>query len=158
MRGLTFVLAATMALGGLAAGGVGSDDVAIIVNKSNPVVGLSMTQVRKIVLAEDLKWPGGGRITVWMTTPGLPERARTLKVVCGMSETDYTLHFMHASFNGEAGDPPRTAGSSAQVRQAIASGANSVGFIRASEVNDTVKVIALDGVLPGQPGYKLAQK
>jgi hypothetical protein len=135
-----------------------ADDIAVIVNKSNPVNALTMTQLRKIVLAEEAKWPGGGRIVVWMTTPGLAERARTLKIVCGMSETDYTLHFMHASFNGETGNPPRTAGTSALVRQAAAAGATSVGFIWASEVNDSVKVVEIDGYRPGHPAYKLRPK
>src|SRR3954471_19318528 len=77
------------------------EDVAVIVNKANPINALTMVQLRKIVLAEEGKWPHGGKIVVWMTSPGQPERAGTLKIVCGMSETDYTLHFMHASFKGD---------------------------------------------------------
>jgi ABC-type phosphate transport system substrate-binding protein len=134
------------------------EDLAVIVNKSNPVTSLTMTQLRKIVLAQEAKWPGGGKITMWMTSPGQPERAGTLKIVCGMSETDYTLHFMHASFNGDSGDPPKTVGSGALVRAAIAGAANGVGFIRASQVDDSVKIIAIDGGRPGDPAYKLRLK
>ena len=135
-----------------------ADDVAVIVNKSNPISTLTMTQLRKIVLAQEAKWPGGGKIVVWMTAPGQPERASTLKIVSGMSETDYTLYFMHASFIGDGGEPPRAVGSSAQVRQAIAGAAHGVGFILASQVDDLVKVVAIDGNRPGQPAYKLKLK
>jgi ABC-type phosphate transport system substrate-binding protein len=134
------------------------DEVAVIVNKSNPISGLTMIQLRKIVLAQEAKWPGGGKIVVWMTAPGQPERASMLKIVCGMSETDYTLHFMHASFNGDSGDPPKTARSAALLRQSIAGVATGVGFIPASQVDDSVKVVSVDGTRPGQPGYKLQLK
>src|SRR4029453_11134322 len=110
MTRIVLALVATALLGFGAHSQAAADDVAVIVNKSNPISTLSMIQLRKIVLAQEAKWPGGGKIVVWMTAPGHPERASTLKIVCGMSETDYTLHFMHASFNGIGGDPPKMAG------------------------------------------------
>jgi ABC-type phosphate transport system substrate-binding protein len=134
------------------------DDVAVIVNRANPVGALTMVQLRKIVLAQEGRWPHGGKIVVWMTTPGQPERAGTLKIVCGMSETDYTLHFMHASFKGDGGDLPKAAASGPMLRQSIAGAVNAVGFIKASLVDDSVKVVAIDGSLPGQPAYKLRPK
>jgi ABC-type phosphate transport system substrate-binding protein len=134
------------------------EDIAVIVNKANPINALTMVQLRKIVLAEEGKWPHGGKIVVWMTAPGQPERAATLKIVCGMSETDYTLHFMHASFKGDGGDLPKAAASGAQVRQSIAGAVNAVGFIKASQVDDSVKVLAIDGTPPGQAAYKLRPK
>src|SRR3979490_2938449 len=91
-----------------------ADEVAVIVNKSNPISTMTMIQLRKIVLAQEGKWPGGGKIIVWLTAPGQPDRASMLKIVCGMTETDFTLHFMHASFNGDSGDPPKAGASAAQ--------------------------------------------
>jgi ABC-type phosphate transport system substrate-binding protein len=134
-----------------------ADDVAVIVNKSNPIVTLTMGQLRKIVLAEEGKWPTGKKIMVWMTSPGQPERAGTLKIVAGMSETDFNLHFVRASLK-DGGEPPNIVGSSALMKQSIAGVVNSVGFMLASQVDDSVKVVAIDGSLPGQPAYKLKLK
>lgn len=36
--------------------------------------------------------------------------------------------------------------------------ANAVGFIKASQLDDSVKVIRIDGNGPGQPAYKLRLK
>ena len=155
-RAALAVIAAAL-LGGIPARAA-ADDIAVIVNKGNPISSLTMNQLRKIVLAQEGKWPAGGKIVVWTTAPGQPERAATLKIVCGMSETDYTLHFMHAAFNGDGGDQPRTTTSSALVRQAIAGAVNSVGFIWASQLDDSVKVVAIEGVRPGQPAYRLRPK
>jgi hypothetical protein len=93
-----------------------------------------------------------------MTTPGQPERDTTLKIVAGMHETDFILHFMHASFNGETADPPKAVASGVQVRQLVAGTANAVGFIKASQLDDSVKVVTIDGSGPGQPAYKLKLK
>jgi ABC-type phosphate transport system substrate-binding protein len=138
--------------------GAAADDVAVIVNKANAVSNLTMAELRKIVLAQEAEWSGGGKILVWMPPPGRPERARTLKLVCGMTETDFTLHFMHASFNADSGDPPRIGASPEQVRHSIATTVNGVGFISASQVDDTVKVVSIDGIRPGQPAYKITLK
>jgi ABC-type phosphate transport system substrate-binding protein len=135
-----------------------AEDVAVIVNKSNPVNALTMIQLRKIVLAQESKWDGGGKIVVWMSSAGQPERVGLLKIVCGMTETDFTLHFMHASFKGDSIDPPKTVASGALVRQGVAGAHNGVGFIKASQVDDSVKVVAIDGNHPGEATYKLKLK
>jgi ABC-type phosphate transport system substrate-binding protein len=134
------------------------EDLAVIVNKSNPISALTMTQLRKMVLAQETKWPGGGRIAVWMAKPGQPDRVATLKLLCRMTETDFTLYFMHASFNGDTGQPPQAAPSGASVRQAVAKAAYGLGVVWLSQANDTVKILSIDGSLPGQPAYKLRPK
>jgi hypothetical protein len=93
-----------------------------------------------------------------MSAPGQPERVATLKIVGGMSETDYTLHFMHASFSGAGGELPKTVKTGAQVLQSIAGGADGLGFIWASQADASVKVVAIDGNKPGEPAYKLKPK
>jgi hypothetical protein len=45
-----------------------------------------------------------------------------------------------------------------QVRQAVAGAANAVGFIKASQLDGSVKVITIDGSRPGEPAYKLKVK
>jgi hypothetical protein len=157
MKRAVVVLVAILLLGSTAARAV-ADDVAVIVNKSNVVNNLSMEKLRKIILSQELKWPTGSRIIVWMTPPGGRERVGVLKLVCGMSETDYTLHFMHSSFNGETADLPKTAGTGPLVRQLVAGWVNGFALIWASDVDDTVKVLAIDGKKPGQPGYPITVK
>jgi len=112
-------------------------------------------RLRKIVLGQESKWPTGRKIVVIMTAPGQPERNALLKILCNMRETDFTLYFMHASFNGESGDLPKNGGSGPQVRQLVASNPSAIGIIRASQVDDSVKVLPIDDSKPGQPAYKL---
>ena len=88
------VLVATALLGFGPASQAAADDVAVIVNKSNPVSAFTMADLRKILLGPRPRWTSGYEIFVLMTQPGQPERTGTLKIVCGMSETDFNLHFV----------------------------------------------------------------
>ena len=45
-----------------------------------------------------------------------------------------------------------------QVRQLVAGTTDAVGFIKASQLDDSVKVITIDGIGPGDPAYKLKLK
>ena len=135
-----------------------ADDVAVIVNKSNPVEGLTMADLRRVLLGPRPKWSGGTKVTVMMTQAGQPERTGTIKIVCGMSETDFNLHFWRTVSADGANGPPKVFTSAVQLRQSVAGAPDAVGFIKASEVDDSVKVVAIDGNLPGQPAYKLKLK
>jgi hypothetical protein len=153
------VLAATVLLGlGAASAAAAADDVAVIVNKSNPVQSMTMLQLRNIVLGQQPKWPGGKKIAVLMLTPGKPERDGTLRIVCGMNETDFSLHFLRATFGADGGDPPKSIGSGTQLRALVAGTANAVGFIKTSDLDASVKIVMIDGSGPGQPTYKLKLK
>jgi ABC-type phosphate transport system substrate-binding protein len=171
MKRLLVVLGAAAFFGFGAASLAAADDVAVIVHKSNPVDGLTLGELRKIVLGTQAKWPNQQKIAVLMTTPGQLERDTTLKIVCGMNETSFNLHFSHASFkeglanlHGPKWSPPAMAelptavGSGVQVRQSVAGTANAVGFIKASQLDGSVKVVTIDGSRPGEPAYKLKLK
>jgi hypothetical protein len=72
-----------------------------------------------------------------------------------MSEDDYTQHSMHSDFTGESVTPPKILSSNAAIRTFIASSPGAVGFIPLKEVNDSVKVISVDGVAAGEADYKI---
>ena len=158
------VLAATAVLFSGAASPAAADDVAVIVHKSNPVNAMTIAQLRTILLGGGARWTSGQRITVVMTPAGQPERSGMLRIVCGMSETDFNLHFIHGwrnadgSVNRGNGGHPKVLGTGQEVRQSVATTPGAVGFIKASQVDDSVKVVAIDGNHPGEPTYKLKLK
>src|ERR1700682_239695 len=64
-------------------------NLAVVVNLSNPVQNLSMPELRRIFLGERSHWPNGRRITLVMMEPGQPERAAVLSLICQMNESDF---------------------------------------------------------------------
>jgi ABC-type phosphate transport system substrate-binding protein len=161
MKQLIAVLAAIAMLGAGASPVAATDDVAVIVHKSNPVMAMTVAQLRTILLGTGAKWTDGKRITVVMTPAGQPERTRTLRVVCGMSETDFNLSFVRGwrnadgSFNSVSGERPTVLVTGFNVRDSVATTPYAVGVIKSSQVDDSVKVVTIDGSRPGQAAYKL---
>ncbi len=133
------------------------DDLAIVVNKSNPVANLTKAQLKKMILGEQAAWSTGKKVSVALRAPGQAERLVVLKEICGMSEDELTQFLAHASFTGEASAPKALATAGA-VKAMVLAIPGGIGFVRASEVGEAVKVVSLEGAMPGEDGYKLRVK
>ncbi|HYL13723.1 MAG TPA: hypothetical protein VEV41_11850 [Terriglobales bacterium] len=130
-------------------------NLAIIVNQSNPVENLSSTELRRIFLGERSHWPNGRRITLVMMQPGEPERDAVLREVCRMSEKDFNNHFLHGLFTGEVFASPKTLASPVGVRKFVFNVPGAIGYLRTSDVDASVKVVRIDGLLPSDRDYKI---
>jgi ABC-type phosphate transport system substrate-binding protein len=130
------------------------DDLALVVNKSNSVDNLTKAQLKKMILGEQTSW-SAGKVSVILRATGQPERTGVLRSVCGMSEDDFNQHWMHANLNGDSASPPKSLGSAEAVRQLVMSIPGALGFLRAADVNATVKVVTVDGLAAGAAGYKI---
>jgi phosphate transport system substrate-binding protein len=132
-----------------------ADDLVVVVNKANPVGDLTSAQLKKIILGQQTSWTGGHKVSVLLRGPGQPERAGILRSVCGMAENDYNQFTMHADLNGETLTEPKVVASAVAVRQSVAGNPGAIGFVRVSDVDDSVKAVSVDGVSAGKPGYKV---
>ncbi len=129
--------------------------LAFVVNRSNPLENVSFVELRKIFLAERGHWPNGRRITIVMEERGQPERKAVLRDIYRMSETDFARYFIQKAFTGEVLSPPKTLASSTGVRKFVFNVPGAIGYVRADEVDATVKAIRVDGRLPGEKGYRI---
>ncbi len=124
----------------------GADDaLAIIVNQTNPVDDLSLKELRTVFLGERSHWPNGRRITLVMMDPGLSERRAVLRDVCRMNETEFSRHFLQGLFTGEVFVSPKTLSTAVGVKKFVFNVPGAIGYLRASDVDGTVKVIKVNG-------------
>ncbi len=130
-------------------------DLAVIVNKTNAVQKLSSRDLRSIFLGEKDNWSDGTKIFAVSLPVERPETRAVLRKICGMSESDFTRFFLMMNFQGKSVSPPRMVRTSSAVRAFVASTPGAVGVIRVQDVDPTVRVMYLDGIGPGAPGYKL---
>lgn len=137
------------------AGNVSEDTLAIIVNRSNPIEDLSLKELRTVFLGERSHWPNGRRITLVMMDPGLSERKAVLRDVCRMNETEFSRHFLQGLFTGEVFVSPKTLSTSVGVRKFVFNVPGAIGYVRASDVDETVKVIQVNGHKFDDPEYPL---
>jgi len=129
--------------------------LAIVVNRSNPVEGVSVKELRKIFLGQRGQWPHGRRIAVVMMEPGQPERATMLREVFRMSEETYQDYLLKGLFTGEVFVSPKILASPAVVRKFILNAPGAIGYLRVDDVDNTVKVLKVDGKLPDDKEYAL---
>ena len=130
-------------------------NLAIIVNASNPIDNLSMSELRKVFLGERRHWPNGRRITLVMMEPGQPERKALIREVCQMNETDFNQHVLHSVFTGEVFVTPKTLASPVGVRKFVFNVPGAIGYVRATDVDSSVKILRVDGHLPDDKEYAL---
>jgi ABC-type phosphate transport system substrate-binding protein len=130
-------------------------NLAIIINTSNPVDSLSLPELRKVFLGERSHWPNGRRITLVMMEPGQPERKTLIREVCQMSETDFRQHFLQGLFTGEVFVSPKTLASPVGVRKFVFNVPGAIGYVRAADVDSSVKVLRVGGRLPDDKEYSL---
>ena len=127
--------------------------LAIIVNSSNTVDQVPKDELRRIFLGERSHWPNGRRITLVMMEPGRPERKAMLRDICQMDETQYNNRILHDLFTGELFVSPKTLASPTGVRKFVFNVPGAIGYLRAMDVDETVKVLRIDGRLPQDRDY-----
>ena len=137
------------------AGSLAFQPLAIIVNRSNTVNGVTMTELRKLFLGDRGHWPDGHRVTLVMLEPGEPERQTILRDVCQMNENDFKNHFLHGLFTGEILVSPKILDTPTGVRKFVFNVPGAIGYLRQTDVDATVKVLRIDEALPDEPRYKL---
>jgi ABC-type phosphate transport system substrate-binding protein len=131
-------------------------DLAVIVNKQTAVLGLTSRDLRGILLGQMEHWPNGQKVVVASLPIELPETKLLLKQICGMSEGDFKRYFMQLAFQGKSVSAPHILKSPAAVKALVGATPGALGVIPAHDVDSAVNVLALDGLNPGTPSYKLA--
>jgi phosphate transport system substrate-binding protein len=133
-------------------------ELAIIVNKSNPNDNLSFSELREYFMAERNNWSSGaGKVRVIMREPGVAEREAVLRLIYDMDEKDFNSYFLGKKFRGEILEEPRLRTSTPDMIKTISNVPGSIGYVRADEVDASVKVIRVDGLAPGDAGYRIKQ-
>ena len=111
----------------------GDEALAVVVNKSNPVESMTLDELRKYCVQERKHWADDKRVTVVLREPGQVERETVLQVQAA----------------------PKHLSSATGVRRFIFNVPGAIGFVRASDVDATVKVLRLDGFALNDPHYPL---
>jgi ABC-type phosphate transport system substrate-binding protein len=136
------------------------DPIVVIVNASNPVDNLSVSDLKKLFLSDRSKWDTGKSVAPVMVAAGAPERTAFLKIVCGMSDSDFSKYFLQAAFTGKSATPPKEVTSAQSVKANVAGSPGAIGFVKAGDFHGDgsdggVKAVKVDGMTASDAGYKL---
>lgn len=129
-------------------------DVAVVVNTGNPVTSLSLGDLRRIFAGTKHSWPGGQAVRLVTRGPGCSERMALLKLMA-MSEIEYKQYWTAQVFRGEADAEPLVVPSVGMQREALNLFLGAVTFVKMTDVKPGMKVLRVDGLLPGEARYPL---
>ena len=126
--------------------------VAVIVNRANPVTNLSRDKLQRLYLGASTTFPDGGSVVLFESPPA---RRAFYQSLLHMSELAMTRHWIGVMFRGENANPLRAIDGADALRRAVAETPGALAFISVAAVDSTVKVVTVDGRHPRDPGYPL---
>lgn len=132
-----------------------ADDLAIIVNKAAKLEDVSYGDLQKYFKADKTKTPDGTKLVIVVQDVGRPERDAALAKIYKMSEAEYTDYWVSQTFTGAVAAAPKALPNAAAMKKYVSNTPGAIGFIRASDADDSVKVVKVDGKSPGEADYKL---
>jgi len=131
-----------------------TSDVAVIVNSKNSVENISFAELKKIFAGEKHTWPGGTPIKLLVRAPECHERTVLLRIL-GMSEAAYKQYWTGQVVRGEADGEPMAVPSLGMMKEAVSALPGGIGMVDAENVKPGMKVIKIDGRMPGDPRYPI---
>jgi len=127
--------------------------IAIVVNKNNPIEDISPRELTKIFKKEKLFWPDSTKIYVILREAGSEEKDVALKTIYKMNNQQLKKFWITQIFREEITAFPKVLRSDASIKRFIKTVPNAIGFINANSIDQSVKVLKIDGKLPNETGY-----
>jgi ABC-type phosphate transport system substrate-binding protein len=130
-------------------------DVAVIVNPLNPVESISSADLRKIFAGDKQSWSGNQPVFVFVRASQAHERQVMLDRVMHMTESEYRQYWIKKLYSGEVQHEPLALMSNGMQLEAVRAEKGGIAMISLQDVRQGVKVVKIDGHMPGTPGYAL---
>ncbi len=130
-------------------------DIAVVVRPDTPADNLSFSEIRKLLLGDRQFWNSNLRVTLLIRAPAARERDVVLKTIYRMSETQFRQYWISKVFRAEASSGPKIVYSNEMAAELVNALPGSVAFVDATQVPRGLKVLKIDGKLPGDKDYPL---
>lgn len=152
---LLFLILASLTLQGAAPTAPSAGDIAIVVRPDVPIDTLTFAEVRKLFLGERQFWPKNVRVTLLIRAPVAHEREVVLRSIYQMSEAQFRQYWISKVFRADVSAGPKIVYSSEMATELVGAIPGAVTFMEAAKVPKELKIVKIDGTLPGDKSYPL---
>lgn len=121
-------------------GNVNASGVAVIVNKNYRGSAVSSSDIKRIFLGKKRSLPGGYSVKPIDQKNSSSTRKIFYKKVVSKSNSQLKSYWSKMIFSGK-GRPPKVVGADGQIKNWVKNNPGSIGYISASSVDSSVKVI-----------------
>jgi ABC-type phosphate transport system substrate-binding protein len=134
------VIKSLAAVVALSVSGFAMAEVAVIVHPSAGFSSLTEDDISRIFLGKSKSFPGGGQAVPVNQNEGSAARDKFNEAVCKKNSSQYKAYWSQLVFTGK-GTPPKDIGDDAAVKAQVATNPNAIGYVDASAVDASVKVV-----------------
>ena len=135
-----------------------SVQVAVVVHPDNELSNLSSRDLERTFLLRQQRWSTGRRIYLLMREEGSVSKDIVLEKIYRMTSDQLKRFWLAKIYRGEMTSFPKTLRSDESVLRFVSQAPNAIGFIDATRSDERVKVLRIDGLLPGMDGYSLTDE
>jgi len=126
--------------------------VAVVVNPHNAADDISLDRLKRLYLGQATTFPAGDHARLALH---VPSSERFDQAALGLGREIVRSRWMAMAFRGEAGTLPVEYTTVEEVRKFIGDHPDGIAYLPASLVDDTMKVLRVDGKRPTDPGYPI---
>jgi hypothetical protein len=130
-------------------------DLALISNKSNEVVAITLPELVKVCKGQTGRWPDGKPVSFITRDPAAPEMKLVLDKVYGMSKDEVKATIASANHSRANHAAVVVVDSDEAVVKKVESIPGAVGLVDVYSISGGVTVLKVGGKLPLEPGYPL---
>jgi ABC-type phosphate transport system substrate-binding protein len=133
----------------------GTADIAVVVHPDTPVSNLTLSEVRQVLLGERQYWNSKLPVVLLIRAPVARERDVVLHVIYQMTEAQFKQYWVAKIFRAEAASPPKIVYSNDMEYELVSGLPGAIAFMDARNVRPGLKILRVDGHLPGDKDYPL---
>ncbi|MCD8523317.1 MAG: phosphate ABC transporter substrate-binding protein [Saccharospirillaceae bacterium] len=115
-------------------------EVAVIVSASNGNSALDQDTISRVFLGKTSNFPDGSQAIPVDQNEGAASREAFNDKVLGKSSSQLKAYWSRLIFTGK-GTPPKESGSDTEIKDLVAKNPNLIGYVDASVVDGSVKVV-----------------
>jgi hypothetical protein len=127
--------------------------LAVVVARDSKLNDLSIYELKRLYEGHPMS-AGGTRLIPINLVPLSKDRVGFDRAVLGMTPEEVARYWIDRKIRGESG-PPVTVDSAEVLQRVVVHLEGAVGYVRAGAVSDQVKVVRIDGKLPGDKEYPI---
>ncbi len=130
-------------------------DLALVSNKSNEVVEITLPELVRVCKGQVSRWPDGKPVSFITRDPTAPEMKLLLEKIYGMSKDEVKATIASANHSRTNHPAIVVVESDEAVVKKVESLPGAVGLVDVYSISGGVTVVKVGGKLPLEPGYPL---
>ena len=123
--------------------------------RASTIDNLTLADLRRLLLGDREFWTSGLRVMLLIRAPIARERDAVVRDVCQMTEAQFRQHWIAKVFRTDTPSGPKIVYSAEMALDQVSRVSGAITLVAAASVTSAVKVVRIDGLRPGEPGYPL---